>query len=53
MYTPVNPGFTTKKWGLRGSKLYKYVFVMVILFCFVIAGDDERVIMKGSVMKRR
>ena len=29
MYTPVNPSFTTKKkWGLRGWKLYRYVFVM-------------------------
>ena len=28
MYTPVNPSFTTYKWGLRGSKLYKYVFVI-------------------------
>ena len=28
MYTPVNPSFTIKKWGLRGSKLYRYVFVM-------------------------
>ena len=29
MYTPVNPSFTTLKWGLRGSKLYGHVFVMV------------------------
>ena len=28
MYTPVNPGFTIYKWGLRGSKLYRHVFVM-------------------------
>ena len=28
MYTPVNPNFTVWKWGLRGSKLYRYVFVM-------------------------
>ena len=28
MYTPVNPSFTILKWGLRGSKLYRYVFVM-------------------------
>ena len=28
MYTPVNPSFTIKKWGLRGSKLYRRVFVM-------------------------
>ena len=30
MYTPVNPSFTIQKWGLRGSKLYRYVFVMKI-----------------------
>ena len=28
MYTPVNPSFTIFKWGLRGSKLYRRVFVM-------------------------
>ena len=29
MYTPVNPAsFTIKKWGLSGSTLYRYVFVM-------------------------
>ena len=28
MYTPVNPSFTIWKWGLRGSKLYRYVFVI-------------------------
>ena len=28
MYTPVNPSFTIWKWGLRGSKLYRHVFVM-------------------------
>ena len=28
MYTPVNPSFTIQKWGLRGPKLYKYVFRM-------------------------
>ena len=28
MYIPVNPSFTTLKWGLRGSKLYRHVFVM-------------------------
>ena len=26
---PVNPSFTIQKWGLRGSKLYRHVFVMV------------------------
>ena len=29
MYTPVNPSFTIYKWGLKGSKLYRYVFLMV------------------------
>ena len=28
MYTPVNPSFTIYNWGLRGSILYRYVFVM-------------------------
>ena len=28
MYTPLNPSFTVIKWGLRGSKLYRHVFVM-------------------------
>ena len=29
MFTPVNPSFTILKWGLRGSKLCRHVFVMV------------------------
>ena len=33
MYTPVNPSFTVYKLGLRGSKLYRYVFVMVTYAC--------------------
>ena len=28
MYIPVNPGCTVEKWCLRGSKLYRCVFVM-------------------------
>ena len=28
MDTPVNPSFTIEKWGLKGSKLYRHVFVM-------------------------
>ena len=32
MYTPVNPSFTIEKWGLRGSKLYRHVFVMALDF---------------------
>ena len=27
---PCKPQFYIKKWGLRGSKLYRHVFVMVI-----------------------
>ena len=30
VYTPVNPSFSIQKWGLRGSKLYRRVFVMLI-----------------------
>ena len=29
MYTPVNSSFTLLKWGLRGLKLYRYVFLMI------------------------
>ena len=32
MYTPANPSFTIEKWGLRGSKLYRHVFVMGTTF---------------------
>ena len=32
---PGNPSFTKKKWGLRGSKLYRYVFVMANIRCAV------------------
>ena len=28
MYTPVNPSFTIQKWVLRGSTLYRHVFVV-------------------------
>ena len=28
MYTPVNPSFLIQKWGLRGSKLCRHVFVI-------------------------
>ena len=28
MYSPVNPSFTIRKWGLMGSKVYRHVFVM-------------------------
>ena len=30
-YTPANPSFTILKWGLRGSKLYRHVFVMSLV----------------------
>ena len=35
MYTPLNPSFTIEKWGLRGSKLYRHVFVMNELGAFM------------------
>ena len=28
MFTPLNPSFIIYKWGLRGTKLYRHVFVM-------------------------
>ena len=28
MYTPVNPSFTIQKWGLKGTKLYRCVFMI-------------------------
>ena len=37
MYTPVHPSFTIKRWGLRGSKLYRHVFVMA---CFCIGNEQ-------------
>ena len=30
MYSPVNPSFTVSKWGLRGVKLHRQVFVMFV-----------------------
>ena len=35
---PVHPSFTTQKWGLRGSKLYRHVFVMQDGNTYVIKG---------------
>ena len=29
MYTPVNPSFTIYKWGVRGYKSHRHVFLMV------------------------
>ena len=34
-YTPVNPSFTIQKWGLRGSKLYRHVFVIIIIIIII------------------
>ena len=47
MFIPVNPSFTISKWGLRGSELYRYVFVMVRIgpphakTCFGAYADSE------------
>ena len=30
MFTPVNPSFTIQKRGLRGSKIYRHVFLMEV-----------------------
>ena len=35
MYTPVNPSFTIQNWGLRGSELYRHVFLVFVLVGFV------------------
>ena len=40
IYTPINTSFTIQKWGLRGSKLYRHVFVInrgihIFLFLFL------------------
>ena len=45
MYTPVNPSFTTQKWGLRGSNLYRHVFVMW--------GDNLHEISKTIFLKKK
>ena len=48
MHTPENPSFTTLKWGFRGSKLYRHVFVMKNVLpvgekvFFYINGDDHK-----------
>ena len=31
MYIPLNPSFTIYNWGLRGSELYRNVFLMYIV----------------------
>ena len=48
MYTPVNPSFTIQKWGLRGSKLYRYVFVMPLHIFFDIAYEGK--VIKTNLM---
>ena len=40
MYTPVNPSFTIWKWGLRGSKLCRYVFMMICFHGEKCSGDQ-------------
>ena len=41
MYTPVNPSFAIKKWGLKGSKLYRWVFVMVYGYAGAIYNENS------------
>ena len=47
MYTRVNPSFTIYKWGVRGSSLHGYVFVMIISIvqqkCFYFQATDADV----------
>ena len=40
MYTPVNPSFTIYKWCLRGSKLYRHVFVMSLCWINIVFSGD-------------
>ena len=42
MYTPVNPSFTIQKWGLRGSKLYRHVFVMGSFLLIFSANEKKK-----------
>ena len=45
MYTPVNPNFTVQKWGLRGSKSYRYVFVMFgIRFVMICSLPHQKIV---------
>ena len=41
MYTPVNPSFTIQKWGLRGSKLYRPVFVMNSTYLYNVIAENK------------
>ena len=36
IYTPVNPSFTIWTWGLKGSTLYRHVFVMSLVLIHVL-----------------
>ena len=50
MYTPVNPSFTILKWGLKGYKLYRYVFVMFLSLSTLLSyRDNGAVIMYVSM----
>ena len=42
MYTPVNLSFTIEKLGLRGSKLYRCVFVMLSLLVILVLSHSVR-----------
>ena len=46
MYAPVSSSFTMKKWGLRGSKLYKYVFVIIYAHSGKYSEDCARIASK-------
>ena len=60
MYTPVNTSFTIYKWGLRGPKLYRYVFLMSLTVfnlrirtdkqCNSISDDTERGVYSGCTL---
>ena len=48
MYTPVNPSFTIQKWGLRGSKLYRDVFVMLRKYQSLLSAKNKKNISVSS-----
>ena len=39
MYTPVNPKFDVKKWGVRGSSLHSLVSVMILADIRIVMND--------------
>ena len=49
---PVNPRFTIYKWGLRGSKLYRYVFVIGIVISVSLCLDMGR-FSKGELIVQK